>query len=127
MTLPATAAAFADAFAANFNRRDLDQIAAVYADDAVLDLGGGQSFRGREAIRAPLANFLAPGLPIVVTPRTSTETGDLAVVVFDWKIAGTGPDGAPVALSGTAVDVLRREAGGWRQLIDLPFGASTTA
>lgn len=126
MPLPQTSAEFADAFAANFNRRDIDAIARFYAEDAVMDLGGGQRFAGRDAIRAPLANFLSAGLPIAVTPRSHAETGNTAVVVFDWSISGTAPDGTAVNLAGTAVDVLRREDGGWRQLIDLPFGGSAS-
>lgn len=124
--LPQQAAAFATAFAANFNRRDLDAIANFYAEDAVMDLGGLR-FAGRDAIRAPLANFLAAGLPITVEPRGHVENGTTAVAVFDWRIEGAGPDGAPVALSGTAVDVLRRERGGWAQLIDMPFGGNPAA
>ena len=126
MSFPTNAADFANAFAANFNRRDIDAIASFYTDDAVMDLGDGQTFRGRDAIRAPLTNFLSAGLPIAVTPRSYAETGDTAVVVFDWVIAGTAPDGSAVKIGGTAVDVLRREHGGWRQLIDLPFGGSAS-
>lgn len=125
MSLASSPAAFAEAFAANFNRRVLEQLAFGYADDAVMDLGGGQRFEGREAIRAPLGNFLAAGLPISVIPRFHAENGDLGIAIFDWSIIGAASDGSAVNISGRAVDVLRRDRDGWRQLIDLPFGASS--
>ena len=96
-----------------------------YATDAVLDLGGGNVFAGHNAIRTALANFLAPKLPIAVEPHTLTVSGATAVVTFDWAIRGIDPEGKPIAMAGRAVDVLRRDADGWRQLIDLPFGADT--
>lgn len=119
-------AAFAETFQANFNTRNLDILVNGYAEDAVLDLGGEQSARGHKEIRTVLENFLAAGLPIVVKPHRATVTGDHAIVVFDWSITGAAPDGSPVAMGGTAIDLLRKDANGtWRQLIDLPFGAGT--
>jgi len=117
---------FPDVFKARFDARRLDALVAGYAADAALDLGGGNVFRGRESIRLALANLLAPGLPIEVTPRHALVTGDRAVVFFDWSIKGAAPDGTAVEMGGSAVDVLRKETGGeWRQILDLPFGHVT--
>jgi ketosteroid isomerase-like protein len=45
--------------------------------------------------------------------------GDIAQIVVDWSIDGTGPDGEHVHVEGTASDVARRGADGlWRYLID---------
>ena len=126
-TLPATPDQFAPTFAENFNTGDLDRVVAAYAHDAVLNLGAGQVFAGRDVIRTPLANFLAPGLPIAVTPLSTTVSGDHAFVTFDWTITGSDPAGNPFALAGRASEVLRREPDGWRQLLDLPFSAATDA
>lgn len=123
--LPTDPAHFADAFADNFNTGDLYRVVAFYSDDAVLNLGGGNIFAGHDAIRSALANFLAPKLPISVSPRTATVSRDTAIVTFDWVITGNDPSGAPVAMAGRAIDVLRRTPHGWQQLLDLPFGAET--
>lgn len=121
-------AQFAANFKARFDAADLDSLVAGYAADAVLDTGGGNAAHGHDAIRAVLTNFLAARLPIAVTSRHTTVTGDFAVTQFDWSISGNAPDGSPVAMGGSAVDVLRCDAdGNWRQLIDLPFGAATAA
>jgi ketosteroid isomerase-like protein len=40
-----------------------------------------------------------------------------------WSFTGTGPDGEPVKLTGRNADVLRRQSdGGWRFVIDNPWG-----
>lgn len=118
---------FAAAFAANFNARRLDDLVSNYTADAAMDLGGGNVLRGRDQIRQALANFLAHGLPINVTPRRVLVAGDTAYLSMDFAIDGKGPDGKPVKIGGTTVDILRREADGiWRQCLDLPFGTATS-
>jgi uncharacterized protein (TIGR02246 family) len=117
---------FAATFAATFNRGSLDEVVAGYTEDAVLNLGGGNVQRGHSEIRAALANFLAPRLPMQVTPRTHSVSGDTALVMFDWVIDGFAPDGQKVLMQGSAVDVLRRgQDGYWRQFLDCPFGSAT--
>jgi len=77
----------------------------------------------KSVLRSP---FLAPRLPMQVTPRTHSVSGDTALVMFDWVIDGTAPDGQKVLLQGSAVDVLRRgQDGYWRQFFDCPFGSAT--
>jgi hypothetical protein len=45
--------------------------------------------------------------------------GDIAQIVVDWSIDGTGPDGEQVHFGGSACDIVRRGADGrWRYLID---------
>lgn len=117
---------FATIFATNFNRKSMEAMLAGYADDAVLNLGGGTVFRGKEQIGQALSHFLAAQLPISVTPISHTVSGALAVVVFDWNITGNAPNGDVVDMKGRAVDVLRQETTGqWKQLLDLPFGTTT--
>ena len=49
--------------------------------------------------------------------------GDVALVQNRWQLEGTQPDGSPVEMRGHSADVLRRTPdGGWRILIDDPWG-----
>jgi ketosteroid isomerase-like protein len=51
--------------------------------------------------------------------------GDIAQLVVDWSIDGTGPDGKHVYLKGAASDIARRGADGrWRYLIDNSLGTA---
>jgi ketosteroid isomerase-like protein len=44
---------------------------------------------------------------------------DIAQLVYDWRIDGTGRDGKEAHLKGTACDIVRRGADGrWRFIID---------
>ncbi|MFJ3877880.1 YybH family protein [Streptomyces sp. NPDC090077] len=68
------------------------------------------------------------GLPIDVRPRHTYATGELALLIVDRTTVGTegtGPDGGPVRLAGTATDIARRGPDGlWRYVVDNPFGTS---
>jgi ketosteroid isomerase-like protein len=62
---------------------------------------------------------LSLGLPLEAKARHMFVAGDIAQIVLDWSIDGTGPDGEHVHLGGSASDVVRRGADGfWRYLID---------
>ncbi|QKW05702.1 DUF4440 domain-containing protein [Streptomyces sp. NA04227] len=109
-------------FAAAFNSGDIRAVLGVYEPGAVFVPRPGHPVKGRE-LATRTEEFLALGLPIALRPRHIYETGDLALLVVDWTIEGTGADGVPVHLEGTATDVARRGVDGlWRYVIDNPFG-----
>ena len=65
------------------------------------------------------------GLPLKAEARHVFVAGDIAQIVVDWSIDGTGPDGEHVHLGGSASDVVRRGADGrWRYLIDNALGTA---
>ncbi|MEU9040491.1 MULTISPECIES: DUF4440 domain-containing protein [unclassified Kitasatospora] len=112
------------AFAAAFNSGDPGLLAQVYEPGAVFVPSPGAAVTGSELHRAS-AEFLALGLPITVRPRHTYVADDIALLIVDWEITGTAPDGTPVHLTGTATDVARRDpAGHWRYVIDNPFGTA---
>ena len=105
------------------NGGDIKRALALYERDASFAPLPGHEVRGREAIRAALDQFTA------LTPRLRGEitrvmtAGDVALVMNRWQLEGTQPDGAPVEMCGHSADVLRRAPdGGWRILIDDPWG-----
>lgn len=111
-------------FAAAFNSGDPAAVERVYEDLGVLVAKPGQPVTGSDRAAAN-ARFLGLGLPIEVRPRHVYVTEDIALLIVDWVIDGTGPDGAKVHMSGTATDVARRGPDGtWRYIIDNPFGTA---
>ncbi|WP_405813260.1 MULTISPECIES: YybH family protein [unclassified Streptomyces] len=86
-------------FAAAFNTGDPAAVAQVYAPDAVFVPRPGTPLTGA-ALASATAEFLALGLPIEVSVRHTYTAGDLALLIVDWSISGTGPDGAPVTSDG---------------------------
>ena len=112
-------------FTEALNGGDVGGAVSLYEPEATFAPQPGQEVRGREAISAALDLFAA------LKPRMHGEitkvmtAGDVALVMNRWHLEGTQPDGAPVKMDGHSADVLRRAPdGGWRILIDDPWGGS---
>ena len=109
--------------AVSLNRGDVDAAITLYESGAVFAPQPGEEVTGLEAIRDALQQFAA------LKPRLRGEitnvltAGDVALVQNRWQLEGTQPDGSPVEMRGHSADVLRRASdGGWRILIDDPWG-----
>ncbi len=62
---------------------------------------------------------MALRLPVSVRVTAVLERPDLALVVCERRVAGTGPDGEPVRLTGHGCAVLRSQPDGmWRIVAD---------
>ncbi|SNT60631.1 Ketosteroid isomerase homolog [Asanoa hainanensis] len=102
-----------------FNSGEVSAMLPLYEADAVLVMRDGSTVTGHTAIAGQLEPDLKHGLPLDAKARHVFVAGDLAEIVLDWAIEGTGRDGEHVQFGGTACDVLRRGADGfWRYVID---------
>ena len=102
-----------------FNSGKVSAMMGMYAPEAVLIKNDGQPVTGHAEIAADLESYLSFGLPLKVNARHVFVGDNIAEIILDWSIDGTGPDGKHVHLGGSAADVLRRGADGlWRYLID---------
>ncbi|MFI2431535.1 YybH family protein [Streptomyces sp. NPDC018693] len=105
-----------------FNSGELDAVDALFAPGAVFVAAPGRVVVDDQR-RAANAEFLALGVPIALTLRHTYVHDDVALLIGDYVISGTGPDGAPVHMEGSATDVARRGPDGrWRYVIDNPSG-----
>jgi ketosteroid isomerase-like protein len=112
------------AFLAAFNAGDADALEGNYEPDSVLIPRPGFPVTGHGRTAAN-AYLLGLGLPMQAQPRNVYVVNDIALLIVDWSVRGTGPDGAEVDLEGTATDVARRGTDGvWRYVIDNPFGTA---
>jgi ketosteroid isomerase-like protein len=111
-------------WAARFNAGDMNGMLALCEHGSALSPQPGTVLTDEGAIRASLDWFLSFNLPIRLEVRQAIETGDIGLVVADWELTGTGPDGEPVELKGSTADVARRGADGWKIVIDNPFGTA---
>ena len=110
-------------FSEALNSGDVEDAMALYEADATFAPQPGEEVRGHGAIRAALDQFLAlkPRLEGEITKVLTAR--DVALVMNRWRLEGTQADGAPVEMSGHSADVVRRAPdGGWRILIDDPWG-----
>ncbi|HTJ35689.1 MAG TPA: DUF4440 domain-containing protein [Dactylosporangium sp.] len=107
-----------------FNSGKVSEMMTLY-EGAVLIADDGRTVTDRTEIAAELERDLSLGLPLEAKARHVFVAGDIAEIVVDWSIDGTGPDGKHVHVEGTASDVARRGSDGrWRYLIDNRLGTA---
>jgi len=102
-----------------FQSGNASAMMALYEPQAVFIANDGRTITNRAEIAARLERDLKLGLPLKAKARHVFVADDIAQIVLDWSIEGTGPDGKHVQLGSSASDVVRRGADGfWRYLID---------
>ena len=108
-----------------FNSGKVSAMMSLYAPEAVLIAKDGRTIIDHAEIAAELERDLSLGLPLGAKVRHAFVADDIAQIVLDWSIDGTGPDGRHVHLGGSASDIVRRGADGrWRYLIDNNLGTA---
>ena len=104
-----------------FNAGDIDALMTLYEPGASIEPEPGQLVEGADGVREVLKSFLALKGAFTFETKKVVQTGDLALLHGHWTLAGTGPDGSPVNLSGNTTEVVRRQPdGSWLYVIDLP-------
>ena len=108
-----------------FNSGKVSAMMSMYAPEAVLIAKDGRTITDRTEIAALFERDISLGLPLKAKARHVFVADDIAQLVVDWSIDGTGPDGKHVHLGGSASDIVRRGADGlWRYLIDNSLGTA---
>jgi uncharacterized protein (TIGR02246 family) len=110
-------------FAELLGKGELEAALTLYEEDAAFVPEPGRLVHGREAIGAALEAFVALSPTLTGTIESVVPAGDTALVINNWHLRGTDPEGNEVAMEARSADVLRRRADGtWRILIDDPWG-----
>ena len=108
-----------------FNSRKIGALMALHDPKSVFVENDGRTITDRAELAARLERDLKLGLPLAANVRHVFVWEDIAQIVVDWSIDGTGPDGEEVHLKGSACDIARRGADGfWRYIIDNNQGTS---
>ena len=120
-TLPRSPEELLSQFGRYVTQRALEPLLDLYEPDALFVPEPGVVHAGRAAIRDALAGMLALAPVMDTTVLAVHQASETALVIVDWTLRGTAPDGSAVAQSGKSADVLRRQSdGSWRILIDHP-------
>jgi ketosteroid isomerase-like protein len=118
-SLPTEPEGMATSLLERFNSGKVTAMMTMYEPEAVLIAKDGRTVTDHTEIAAELEHDLSLGLPLKARARHVFVVGDIAQIVLDWSIDGTGPNGENVHLGGSASDVVHRgEDGLWRYLID---------
>lgn len=115
-------------FAEHVNAGRLDELVALYEPTAVLLGVDRQQAVGPAAIRAALGALIETRAVMRMNVVRSVRAGDdLAVLYNHWSMEANGPGGAPVTMTGRAIEVVRRQPDGtWRFVVDDPIAGSET-
>ena len=99
---------------------DLEAALAQYEKGALLACWPGAGEVGQVGeVGHVLAGVMALRLPLYVRISSVLESPELALVICERRVAGTGPDGERVQLSGHGCAVLRPQPdGAWRIAAD---------
>src|SRR5919106_1579797 len=73
---------------------DLDGLVALYEPAAVFEPQPGVVVEGHEAIRQALAELLALRPTMVAETVEVLQADDVALVINEWTMTGTAPDGS---------------------------------
>ena len=118
--MPSTPADINAIFAAGYNARDVEALAALYEHDAVVTNPDGSMAVGIDAIRMHLGQLVELGGFMTSHNRYAIPNGDLALVAADWEIEFT--DGRE-RITGRSAEVVRQQLdGSWRYVLDHPGG-----
>jgi ketosteroid isomerase-like protein len=108
--------------------KDMDAALSLYEPDATFAMpkGFGEgSVTGIDALRQTFETFMAMDPTLAVNHEYSLLAGDTAMVVGNWTLKFTGPDGEAGEAEGRYTDTLRRQDdGSWLFVIDNPNGSN---
>ena len=89
----------------------------------VLPLSQDKLLRIRKSIRRTLQSFIDMGTKLEARVKRVLQANDLTLLITEWTINGTEPDGKPINLAGRGTVVLRRQSDGvWLIVIENPWG-----
>lgn len=114
-------------FLKHFTSGNLDALMELYEPDALFVGPSGDEAAGTTAVREALSSLLSlPELSFTYEPYFAAQSGDLVLMHASWSLTGQAPDAGPVSMAGVTVEVARRsEDGGWRYVVDCPFGRAS--
>jgi len=105
------------------NTGNLNSLMMLYETDACFASQPGQLAKSPETIRQSLRSFIDMNGKLDLKVKRVLQTRDVALVISEWSVSGTGPDGKLVNIAAKSADVLRQQADGtWCFVIDNPWG-----
>jgi DNA-binding MarR family transcriptional regulator/ketosteroid isomerase-like protein len=111
-------------FSAAISAGDLETALALYEPEARYVFRSGRTEAGHAAIREILRDLIAGSPTLTCHEISAVESGATAVIQSRWTFNQPQQDGSTVEHSGRSFEVVRRGAdGGWRFVIDMPYGA----
>ena len=95
----------------------------LYENDACFASKPGQVVKDPDSIRQTLQSFIDMGCKLEAKAKRVLQANNLALLITEWSINGTEPDGKPINLTGRGTVVLRQQSDDtWLIVIENPWG-----
>ena len=108
-----------------FNKGNICFLMTLYEKDACFASSPGQVVKGLENIRRSMQGFIDMGVKLEAKVKRIFQTNELALLITEWSINGTEPEGKPINLTGRGTVVLRRQSDDtWLMVIENPWGTN---
>jgi len=105
------------------NSKDIQSLIQLYETEASFVEQSGKLINGRENIRIKLIEFLEMKGKLKTNIRKSIHSDNIALVYSEWMFTGSFSDGSAIDLSGTSVNIVRKQSdNSWQIVIDDPWG-----
>jgi len=90
-----------------FNKGNISFLMTLYEKDAGFASEPGQVVKDKESIRQSFQGFINMGGKLDARSKQVLQAGNLALLITEWSLSGTEPDGTPINLNGRGTIVLR--------------------
>ena len=113
-----------------FNKGNVSFLMTLYENDACFASEPGHVVKDLESIRQSLQRFIDMRAKLEARVKRVLQASDFALLITEWSISGTEPDGKPSNLSGRGTVVLRQQKQqhsdgiAWRIVIENPWGTN---
>lgn len=106
-----------------FNKGNTNFLMTLYEKDVCIASKPGQVVKDLEGIRRTLQDFIGKGAKLEARVKRVLQAGNLALLITEWSLNGTEPDGRIFDLTGRGTVVLRRQSDDtWLMVIENPWG-----
>ncbi|MPZ08564.1 MAG: hypothetical protein GEU26_19510, partial [Nitrososphaeraceae archaeon] len=93
-----------------FNKGNTNFLMTLYEKDVCFASKPGQVVKDLESIRRTLQDFIGKGAKLEASVKRVLQAGNLALLITEWSLNGTEPDGRIFNLTGRGTVVLRRQS-----------------
>lgn len=106
-----------------FNKGNTNFLMTLYERDVCFASKPGQVVKDLESIRRTLQDFIGKGAKLEAGVKRVLQVGNLALLITEWSLNGTEPDGRIFNLTDRGTVVLRRQSDDtWLMVIENPWG-----
>jgi uncharacterized protein (TIGR02246 family) len=113
------------AFEDTLNAGDVDAVLDLFSPDATMRTLTGEVLTGPAQLRGEIVRTVAATARLTNKARFCLIGDDTALIIVDWTLEATTPDGARITPAGSTANVARRYAdGSWRFTVLNPLGTA---